>query len=430
MELLDQLDRVLADLIALAESGGLQNLNDESLAEFGQDFERVRNRLALVDHQLIAECDQRGLGRRWLQRDTAGLLSQLLSVSSGEARNRVRAAEALRPRSTLQGDPLPPNRPVLSDLLRSGRLNPEQRTTAIDTLELLERAGLDPTEVSAAEQTLTDLSGQLVPKDFRKAASKLVEVLLPDGRLDDIAHSNLRDFWLRPNRDGSFTPGGRVTPGLGAKLFAVLSPLAAPRPTDADGPDPRSAGQRLHDALEDVASRLLRAGGLPDSGGTPATVVVMIDVEKLLARCGHGETSDGTLLPVSEVLKLANEAEIIPAAFTRSGLPLDLGRDRRIANKNQTLALMARDGGCSFPGCSAPPEWCERHHVRSWLDGGRTEVNNLTLLCGYHHREFADRGWSCVMINKLPAWVPPRWRDPAQRPLVHHRIRQRFGLAA
>ncbi|HEY5979767.1 MAG TPA: hypothetical protein VIT41_09040 [Microlunatus sp.] len=37
------------------------------------------------------------------------------------------------------------------------------------------------------------------------------------------------------------------------------------------------------------------------------------------------------------------------------GAALDLYRTRRIASPAQTLALIARDAGCSFPGCDAHP---------------------------------------------------------------------------
>jgi hypothetical protein len=85
--------------------------------------------------------------------------------------------------------------------------------------------------------------------------------------------------------------------------------------------------------------------------------------------------------------------------------------------------LIARDHGCSFPGCDRPPEWCERHHIREWVDGGTTDLNNLTLLCRYHHHNFASRGWTCqINDDGLPEWRPPRWLDPDQTPRINSRI--------
>lgn len=48
-------------------------------------------------------------------------------------------------------------------------------------------------------------------------------------------------------------------------------------------------------------------------------------------------------------------------------------------------ALAARDIGCIIPGCGAPLEWCDAHHVIPWANGGPTTLDNLALLCGRHH---------------------------------------------
>ena len=105
------------------------------------------------------------------------------------------------------------------------------------------------------------------------------------------------------------------------------------------------------------------------------------------------------------------------------GAVLDLFRTRRIASPAQTLALIARDGGCSFPGCDVAPAWCERHHIRLWQVGGDTNLDNLTLLCRYHHRHFERGGWSCRLNdNGLPVWIPPKWIDRQRRPILNPRI--------
>jgi hypothetical protein len=100
------------------------------------------------------------------------------------------------------------------------------------------------------------------------------------------------------------------------------------------------------------------------------------------------------------------------------------GRTKRIATRAQTLALIARDRGCSFPDCDKPPEWTQRHHIHAWSDGGRTDLDNLTLLCAPHHRDFDRQGWRAVMREGLPWWIPPPWIDPGQRPRQNQRIRR------
>ena len=122
---------------------------------------------------------------------------------------------------------------------------------------------------------------------------------------------------------------------------------------------------------------------------------------------------------------LAGDAELIPLLFDRahSDRQLILGRTKRLANRAQRRALAARDGGCCFPGCDRPASWAEVHHLIEWVPDGNTDLDNLCLLCPFHHREFGRRGWQVEMTDGLPHWIPPRWLDPDQRPRVntaHH----------
>ena len=155
-------------------------------------------------------------------------------------------------------------------------------------------------------------------------------------------------------------------------------------------------------------------------------MIVTIGVEDLLAKAGMAETTDGSQLSAAQLLRVADEAEIWPTIIDRNGVPLALGRTRRIASRGQTMALIAREGGCSFPGCDHPPQWCDRHHIIDWIDGGPTDLDNMTLLCRYQPRRISCRkGWACRMnADGLPEWIPPRWIDPEQRPQLHTRIRR------
>jgi HNH endonuclease. len=83
--------------------------------------------------------------------------------------------------------------------------------------------------------------------------------------------------------------------------------------------------------------------------------------------------------------------------------------------------MIARDQGCCFPGCTAPPQWTEAHHVIEYQDGGPTTVSNGCLLCSYHHREFEHMGWHVAMTDGLPTWTPPTWLDPNQQPVRNRR---------
>ncbi len=175
--------------------------------------------------------------------------------------------------------------------------------------------------------------------------------------------------------------------------------------------------------METLLDALLRGQEVPASGGTPATVLVHISWEEFLREFGIGSYADGTPASADTVRDLADQADIAWCVKTPKGAVLNLYRSRRIASTAQTLALYARDSGCTFPGCDVAPQWCERHHVIAWQDGGNTNIGNLTLVCAFHHHQFAKRGWQCqINSDGLPVWIPPRWIDPQQRPILNHRI--------
>jgi hypothetical protein len=79
--------------------------------------------------------------------------------------------------------------------------------------------------------------------------------------------------------------------------------------------------------------------------------------------------------------------------------------------------MIARDKGCSFPGCTTGPAWCQANHITQWQHGRRTCIDDGALLCGFHHREFENSGWSCLMLDAIPHYQPPFWLDHQQTPI-------------
>ncbi|HUY85478.1 MAG TPA: DUF222 domain-containing protein, partial [Acidimicrobiales bacterium] len=77
----------------------------------------------------------------------------------------------------------------------------------------------------------------------------------------------------------------------------------------------------------------------------------------------------------------------------QGGLPIDLGRRKRVVSTSLRRALLARDGGCRFPGCYRY-RFIHAHHIVHWADGGSTDLDNLINLCSYHHQMLHEAGWS------------------------------------
>jgi hypothetical protein len=269
----------------------------------------------------------------------------------------------------------------------------------------------------AVEERLVAEAARFDPSVLARIGRHLLDWINPDGTLDrDTGHDRRRHASLTTRRDGSGDLRAHLTPAALAQWQAVLDPLAAPRPSDVDGPDPRSPGQRLHDALADAAARLLASDELPPSGGTPATVLLTMSLDQLETRTGLVTTAHGGTLSVATALSLADQANVIPVVLDSTGI-LAYGLARRTATTGQRFALAARDKGCCFPGCDAPPGWTQVHHILPWILGGRTDLDNECLLCGYHHREHEKRGWTVTMTDGQPYWIPPPWIDPAQTPI-------------
>ena len=426
----DQLLQLLADRALAGES-------TEASLRFGGWFEQLRNRLAQVDHHLVVDLESKDAAQQRMCRNTAHLLADRLRITRGEARRRVEAAAVLADHDRMSGGVQPARYPVLAAGQADGEVSPEQVKVVLgclgDVEKLVGLGSVTATDVAEVEKTLTGQAAVFDPNALSRCAARILECLDPDGTPDrEQAQERLRRLRLHRVHGGMWRITGDLLPGTGAALAAVLRPLAAPRPDNpAEGrlqeSDPRDADQRLHDALDEAAHRLLACGGLPATGGTPATIIVTIRLEDLLNRTGQATTSDGTDLSVAAALRMADEAEVIPTVLNDAGGILAVGRSRRIATRTQTLALYARDGGCSFPGCDHPPEWCDRHHIVAWVDGGRTDLDNLTLLCSYHHHRFEQHGWTCRLIDGLPHWIPPVWLDPGQRPQLHQRFRRKCG---
>ncbi len=118
----------------------------------------------------------------------------------------------------------------------------------------------------------------------------------------------------------------------------------------------------------------------------------------------HGGSAHGGSAPGGEVLDIGRKTRTIPPALRR--------------------ALEARDRGCRFPGCGL--RFTDAHHVRHWADGGETKLENLILLCRFHHRLVHEEGYTVHFprgerpyfldpsMSLLPDVPPPPPRLPAE----------------
>ncbi len=166
-----------------------------------------------------------------------------------------------------------------------------------------------------------------------------------------------------------------------------------------------SAGTPHADALVQVA----RSFDVDATKTRPSAEVVVHVREELLAE-GTGAMAavleDGRRVPAETLRRVACDCATQAVAFDGAGVPIDVGRKRRLVSPALRRALEARDGGCRFPGCSHRA-WLDAHHVEHWLHGGLTAMRNLVLLCPFHHRLLHEGGYS--MVQRQSTEHDGRW---------------------
>lgn len=201
----------------------------------------------------------------------------------------------------------------------------------------------------------------------------------------------------------------RLDPEGAAIVESAVDALSAPRPDLClDGGvgevDPRTPATRRADALLEIVGRGVAAPeGVTRSPRT--TLVVTMSLEALLEQVrGAGLLETDAALSPSAVRRLACEAGIVPMVLGARSEVLDLGYTQRLFTPAQRRALAVRDGGCSFPDCTVPPQWCDAHHVVHWLFGGRTDLLNGALLCGRHHTVVHQRGLTATVAATGVTW--------------------------
>jgi hypothetical protein len=91
-------------------------------------------------------------------------------------------------------------------------------------------------------------------------------------------------------------------------------------------------------------------------------------------------------IPASVLARLACDSEVSRVVFGPESQVINAGRAERTFSGPRRKAVIARDGTCRYPGCTAPPALGEVHHIEQWArDHGDTDINSGILLCWHHH---------------------------------------------
>ena len=209
------------------------------------------------------------------------------------------------------------------------------------------------------------------------------EALDPDGDEPDPTEGRRLSFAARFN--GSLGFSGELDAVGGEKVRAALEAIVqAARPKG----DRRTRAQQLADALVQLAENALASGDLPICRTVKPHVVVTLSLKDLVdpsTNPGAATSGFGEVLSAAKARWIACDASITRLVLDPDGLPLDVGREKRVVPPHLRRAVEQRDGHCVFAGCFAPTYFCDVHHLLEWIWGGETSLENSALLCERHH---------------------------------------------
>ena len=388
--------------------GLLQVLRDAE-SDFRRSYARVLD--------VVAELEAERAGAVAGFGTTARLLAGVLNLSKSEAKTRAEQAGLLTPRRSLTGETLPPALPATAAELAAGAIGPTHVRVITATMRRIP-SSTHPEVAAQAEQTLATAARRFEPAALSRIGERLLAHLDPDGKAPSEEPESMRELRVRTGSDGTVSLTGRLDPEGGARVLEVLGSLNGRR-APVDGiPDTRTPARRDADALIEAMNRLLDDGELPNRGGQRPHLVLTMGLNDLIDGLGSALLDTGGCLSAAEARRLACDACVIPVVLGSDSMPLDVGRQQRLATAALRDALGQRDKGCAFPGCNRPPRYCHAHHILSWLDGGETKLSNMCLLCEHHHVIVHRQGWYIRLDARgHPEFIPPQTVDAQRRPL-------------
>ena len=326
---------------------------------------------------LILRYDEEG---RWHQqgfRSCAHWLSWRTGLSLGPARERIRVARCL------------PSLPHISAALAKGKLSYSKvrAMTRMATAENEEQLLTFATHGTTAHvERLVRERRRMLAGDDSAAAERAAR----------------RGLSVYVTDDGDYEIRGRLAPEVGAlllkaleatedKLYKEQRAAGTEHETTAAGRRADAFGLWLEERVQPKVQLVVHSVDTPGSFDTPGLVV----------------TEEGAGVPAETCLRLCSDAEVVPVTRGADGSVLDVGRRRRTVDWRLRKALEARDGGCRFPGCDSRLR-THAHHIRHWAQGGETALDNLVLLCPFHHRTVHEGGWNVEMDERgVPRFFNP-----------------------
>ncbi|MBM9460181.1 DUF222 domain-containing protein [Nocardioides sp. zg-536] len=335
-------------------------------------------------------------------RDAGAWIAHTTHTDPQTARADWRLAKALETRT------------VVAAGMRDGHVSAAQArviTLGLDELP----TELAPETVAGAEVTLVGYCDEFGPKDLRRLARRILDVVAPEvadaeeGKKlqDEERHARERaTLSLRDLGDGRTRLSGVLPTTVANRLRTYLDAYTSPRKNGGTGgvstgsttaiPRHRANAHAFEALLE-----LLDPDQLPEHGGDATTVIVALSHEQLLTDLATAiAITGGGADPISagEARRLACQAAIIPQVYGGDSELLDQGRAKRLFTKPQRKAMKVRDRRCRAEGCTITAAWTEAHHLRPWSQGGRTDLKDAVCFCKQDHLRAHDPSYEMTLL--------------------------------
>ncbi|WP_448613300.1 DUF222 domain-containing protein [Modestobacter sp. URMC 112] len=288
-------------------------------------------------------------------------------LSSGAASQLVRTGRALE------------HLPAVAAAFAAGAVTAEAVAViaSITTTDRLAAAAEQDVDLAEIDQALALVAATQPHDTLKQTVERYQATLDPDGPEPDPTEG--RRLSIAKHADGSISGRFDLDVVGGEKLQAALeSTVQAARPEG----DTRTRAQQLADALVQLCDNQLGAGNLPFLRTVKPHVVLTLPAEDLLDTSdGPGAATTGfdQTLSAARARWLTCDAQVTRIVLDPDGLPLDVGRTRRVVPAHIRRAVEHRDRTCVFAGCSAPTHWCDVHPAaprgprracESWGGGG------------------------------------------------------------
>jgi hypothetical protein len=348
---------------------------DRSIDELDKAIGRLVRQMNADSYRmldLVREFDDRLGWMKWQFKSCAEWLAWRCGISLSAAREKVRTAQALR------------RLRKISAAFAEGRVSYTKiraltRVANYQNEELLLSHALraPACEIEERVRQMRNVAPESGQQARRAWQSRFLTAWRQDGR------GTLRITVEVPIEEGELI------------LRALDCAVEAGEVTADVGPDaigePKSTAWRAQqaDALVAIAKSYLEGGDDRGGGATADHYQMVAHFDEQALRGGIGRAD----LPIDTVKRLLCDCSVVAVVEDEHGTPLDVGRKQRTVSTALKRALYARDRRCTFPGCHRL-RYLDAHHLKHWVDGGETSVENLTLLCTHHHRCLHEGGFS------------------------------------